>query len=182
MNVTTRIEALGHHYNIHCVKRNSRNLITRIEQCDYSTLERLSTPYYFQLGYYRSLAHIIGEVTPTFSDYDISVRPTWINYNVVSFTSPPTHSSLAFDYEQSYCGANYVGRNQTVISSDPFIQSGEPTQNAFVESFNGKIRDSCLNLQRFRDLIVARKIIDQWRSHYSTERPHISLCNPPIYN
>lgn len=56
-----------------------------------------------------------------------------------------------------------------------FTQPGKPTQNAFVESFNGKFRDSCLNLQWFRDLHDARRIIDQWRDHYNTERPHSSL-------
>lgn len=56
-----------------------------------------------------------------------------------------------------------------------FIQPGKPTQNAFIESFNGKFRDSCLNLQWFRDLNDAKRIITKWRDHYNTERPHSSL-------
>ena len=56
-----------------------------------------------------------------------------------------------------------------------FIQPGKPTQNAFVESFNGKFRDSCLNQHWFRSLNDATKIIDLWRAHYNNERPHSSL-------
>ncbi len=56
-----------------------------------------------------------------------------------------------------------------------FIQPGKPTQNAFVESFNGSFRDSCLNQHWFRDLVDARCIIDAWRQHYNEERPHSSL-------
>lgn len=56
-----------------------------------------------------------------------------------------------------------------------FIQPGKPTQNAFVESFNGSFRDSCLNQHWFWDLVDARCIIDAWRQHYNEERPHSSL-------
>ncbi|MEM8755795.1 MAG: transposase, partial [Pseudomonadota bacterium] len=48
-------------------------------------------------------------------------------------------------------------------------------QNAFVESFNGKFRDECLNLHWFRSLRHAREKIDRWRDHYNTERPHSAL-------
>jgi putative transposase len=60
-----------------------------------------------------------------------------------------------------------------------FIQPGKPTQNAFVESFNGKFRDQCLNLHWFRDLDDARRIIEAWRVHYNEVRPHRSLNNQP---
>jgi len=56
-----------------------------------------------------------------------------------------------------------------------FIQPGKPTQNAFVESFNGKFRDSRLNQQWFRDLFDARRVINEWREHYNNVRPHSSL-------
>lgn len=56
-----------------------------------------------------------------------------------------------------------------------FIQPGKPTQNAFVESFNGKFRDNCLNQLWFRDLAEARIEIEQWRRHYNEVRPHSSL-------
>ena len=56
-----------------------------------------------------------------------------------------------------------------------FIQPGKPTQNAFVESFNGTFRELCLNQHYFTDLNDARAIINQWRKHYNEERPHSSL-------
>jgi putative transposase len=56
-----------------------------------------------------------------------------------------------------------------------FIQPGKPTQNAFVESFNGRFRDTCLNQHWFKDLPDARRMIDGWRQHYNEERPHSSL-------
>ncbi|WP_127924094.1 MULTISPECIES: IS3 family transposase [unclassified Pseudoalteromonas] len=62
-----------------------------------------------------------------------------------------------------------------------FIQPGKPTQNAFVESLNGKFRNECLNQHWFRTLDEARYEIDLWRKHYNTVRPHSSLNYlPPV--
>jgi putative transposase len=56
-----------------------------------------------------------------------------------------------------------------------FIQPGKPTQNGFVESFNGKFRDACLNENWFLDLADAQRTIETSRIHYNTVRPHSSL-------
>jgi len=58
-----------------------------------------------------------------------------------------------------------------------------PTQNAFVESFNGKFREFCLNLHWFASLEDARSTIDDWRKQYNHVRPHRSLGKlpPAIY-
>lgn len=56
-----------------------------------------------------------------------------------------------------------------------FIQPGRPTQNAYIESFNGKFRDECLNQHWFLNLEEARKIIEEWRKDYNEFRPHRSL-------
>ena len=48
-------------------------------------------------------------------------------------------------------------------------------QNAFVESFNGRLRDECLNEHLFGSLKDAREIIEEWRTDYNTNRPHTSL-------
>lgn len=56
-----------------------------------------------------------------------------------------------------------------------FIQPGKPTQNAFVESLNGKFRNECLNQHWFRTMEEARFEIEQWRKHYNNVRPHSSL-------
>jgi putative transposase len=60
-----------------------------------------------------------------------------------------------------------------------FIQPGKPTQNAFVESFNGKFRDTCLNQHWFLDLADARPTIDAFTAHYNDIRPHSSLNYQP---
>jgi len=56
-----------------------------------------------------------------------------------------------------------------------FIEPGKPVQNAFVESFNGKFRDECLNEHWFTSLSDARKTIEDWRIDYNNHRPHSSL-------
>lgn len=56
-----------------------------------------------------------------------------------------------------------------------FIQPGKPTQNAFVESLNGKFRNECLNQHWFRSIEEAREEINDWRHHYNHERPHSAL-------
>ncbi len=60
-----------------------------------------------------------------------------------------------------------------------FIQPGKPTQNAFVESFNGKFREYCLDLHWFASLEDARSTIEDWRRHYNHVRPHRSLGRIP---
>ena len=60
-----------------------------------------------------------------------------------------------------------------------FIQPGKPTQNAIVESFNGKFRDYCLDLHWFASLADAREEIEVWRNHYNHVRPHRSLGKKP---
>lgn len=56
------------------------------------------------------------------------------------------------------------------------IQPGKPTQNAYVESFNGKFRDECLNENWFVSLDHARAVISEWRRDYNEVRPHSSLA------
>lgn len=56
-----------------------------------------------------------------------------------------------------------------------FIEPGKPTQNGYVESFNGRFRDECLNEHWFSTLEEARRLIEAWRQDYNTVRPHSSL-------
>ena len=56
-----------------------------------------------------------------------------------------------------------------------YIAPGKPMQNGFVESFNGRLRDECLNEHLFTNLNEARQIIEEWRIDYNTNRPHTSL-------
>jgi putative transposase len=56
-----------------------------------------------------------------------------------------------------------------------FIQPGKPVQNAYIESFNGRLRDECLNANWFTSLNDARRKIETWRRDYNEQRPHSSL-------
>lgn len=58
-----------------------------------------------------------------------------------------------------------------------YIDSGKPQQNAFVESFSGRLRDEFLNETLFTSLRQARIELEAWRRDYNTERPHSSLGN-----
>lgn len=53
-----------------------------------------------------------------------------------------------------------------------FIDPGSPWQNAWIESFNGRLRDELLNSWRFDSLLEARVIVEDWRHDYNTNRPH----------
>lgn len=55
------------------------------------------------------------------------------------------------------------------------IPPGKPTQNGHVESFNGRLRDECLNVSWFQNLFDARRKIAAWRKEYNEERPHSNL-------
>jgi putative transposase len=56
-----------------------------------------------------------------------------------------------------------------------FIRPGKPVENAYIESFNGRLRDECLNSHEFGSLQEARGIIEVWREDYNEKRPHGSL-------
>lgn len=56
-----------------------------------------------------------------------------------------------------------------------YIEPGHPWENAVGESFNGRLRDECLNVEWFRNVAEARVVIESWRWHYNEERPHSSL-------
>ena len=56
-----------------------------------------------------------------------------------------------------------------------YIEAGKPWQNGTNESFNGKLRDECLNLEWFRHRLEAQVVIEQWRQQYNEQRPHSSL-------
>ncbi len=56
-----------------------------------------------------------------------------------------------------------------------FIRPGKPVENAFIESFNGRLRDECLNVHQFASLGDAQAIIEAWRVDYNHRRPHSSL-------
>ena len=70
----------------------------------------------------------------------------------------------------------WAHRNGVVLR---LIEPGKPNQNAYVESFNGRLRDECLNEHWFTSLAHARTEIERWRREYNEERPKKSLGGLP---
>ncbi len=66
-----------------------------------------------------------------------------------------------------------------VGATTAFIEPGSPWENGYVESFNGKMRDELLNMEVFNTIAEAKVLIEQWRRHYNTVRPHSSLRYRP---
>ena len=58
-----------------------------------------------------------------------------------------------------------------------FTRPGKPTDNGLCESFNGRLRDECLNVNEFQNMAEAKRIIEAWRVDYNEHRPHSSLGN-----
>ena len=58
-----------------------------------------------------------------------------------------------------------------------FSRPGKPTDNAFIESFNGRLREECLNQHWFSSLDEARRLTEAWREDYNRQRPHSALGN-----
>jgi putative transposase len=60
-----------------------------------------------------------------------------------------------------------------------YIEPGSPWENGYCESFNGKLRDECVNGEIFYTLTEAQVVVKQWRIHYDTKRPHSALGYRP---
>jgi putative transposase len=59
-----------------------------------------------------------------------------------------------------------------------FIRPGKPVENSYIESFNGRLRDECLNVEVFLDLADAQSTIEKWRRRdYNQQRPHSALAD-----
>lgn len=89
----------------------------------------------------------------------LGARPTTLQCD-----NGPEFTSKALD---QWAYANHVTLH--------FTRPGKPTDNCFVESFNGRFREECLNANWFADLADARRVIGNWRADYNDVRPHGSL-------
>src|ERR1700685_1254143 len=79
-------------------------------------------------------------------------------------------------------GSEFAGRVMEVWAYETgvkldFIRPGRPVQNGYIESFNGRLRDECLNVEVFLDLADARSKIERWKRDYNQERPHSALAD-----
>ena len=90
-------------------------------------------------------------------------------------THAPVARSITVDY-----GTEFMSRALEDWAYAPgvqldFIRPGEPAENAFIEAFNGRLRDECLNVHQLTSLADAQAKIEAWRVDYSQRRPHSSL-------
>lgn len=83
--------------------------------------------------------------------------------------------SITVDNGSEFCSRvmdEWAYRNQVKLD---FIRPGKPVENNYIESFNGRLRDECLNVHLFFDLEDAQDKLDRWRKDYNMNRPHGSL-------
>jgi putative transposase len=79
-------------------------------------------------------------------------------------------------------GSEFAGRamdywaHQVGVKLD-VIRPGKPVENSYIESFNGRLRDKCLNVEVFLDLADAQSKIEKWRLDYNEQRPHSALAD-----
>ena len=101
-----------------------------------------------------------------------------------SLGARPCVTVLPITPKRIYCdsdsGSEFVGRLVDLwayangVTLD-FSRPGKPTDNAFIESFNGSLRDECLNVDWFDDLTDAKEKLQAWRREYNESRPHRSF-------
>jgi putative transposase len=98
-----------------------------------------------------------------------------ILYGLVRLRGKP--KSLRVDNGQEFAGRlldHWAYLNGVEID---FSRPGKPTDNAFIEAFNARLRAECLNASWFLSLADARQHLEEWRCHYNEERPHSALGN-----
>lgn len=81
------------------------------------------------------------------------------------------------DNGPEFAGLAMLGWAKSLSIDWHYIEPGKPQQNAFIESFNGRLRDEMLNETLFTSLAQARVELEHWRRDYNTERPHSALGN-----
>ncbi len=95
------------------------------------------------------------------------------SYSSESF--PKLLNKLRCDNGPEMSSKEFMDRAYRYNIAIEYIQPGKPVQNAFIESFNSRFRDECLNEELFFDLQDAKKKIEKWHRYYNEERPHSSI-------
>ncbi|MBX3303806.1 MAG: integrase core domain-containing protein [Nitrospira sp.] len=91
-------------------------------------------------------------------------------YRILTVVDQRSRSSPVIE-----AGCRMSGEIVSRVLDIDFIRPGKPVENAFIESFNGRLRDKCLNVHQFASLAEVQAIIEAWRVDYNTRRPHSSL-------
>ena len=95
------------------------------------------------------------------------------------FIARGTPAHIRSDNGPEFVATAVKGWINGVGAKTAYIEPGSPWENGYVESFNGKLRDELLNAEVFNTLAEAKVLIEQWRVHYNTVRPHSSLGYQP---
>ena len=127
-------------------------------------------------------------VVDTFSRFSLVVDPRF-SYRGEDVVATLDRACRSMGYPKTIRvdqGSEFISRDldlwayQRGVELD-FSRPGKPTDNAFIESFNGKFRSECLNAHWFLTLDDARSKMEEWRKDYNTVRPHSAIGNkPPI--
>lgn len=109
-------------------------------------------------------------VSPSILAQDVIATLTLIfsNRSAPVFLRSDNGSEFTAQSVQTWLEQNKVG--------PAFIPPGQPWKNGFIESFHDKFRDECLEREWFQSFLEAQVIIEAWRLHYNTQRPHSSLA------
>ena len=91
----------------------------------------------------------------------------------------PAKSTFPMCYGPEFVAKAVRGWIAGVGAKTAYIAPGSPWENGYVESFNGKLRDELLDAEVFNTLAEAEVLIERWRRHYNTARPHSSLGYRP---
>ncbi|KVO22198.1 hypothetical protein WJ73_33285 [Burkholderia ubonensis] len=102
------------------------------------------------------------------------LRPTLAEV-VVTLLQPYLPASITVDNGPEFAGKVLDAWAYEAGVTLSFIRPGKPVENAYIESFNGRFRDECLNEHWFVSMRYAKRLIEEWRVEYNTERPHSSL-------
>lgn len=94
---------------------------------------------------------------------------------LIEFYGKP--KAILSDNGPEFTGKTYQGWAESKGIRVLYIRPGRPSENGFIESFNSRVRDECLNRNTFASLEDAGDILEKWRIYYNEKRPHSSLGN-----
>jgi len=110
----------------------------------------------------------------------ILVATSILSQDVIAFLSVILQQRSAPVFLRSDNGSEFTAESVQIWLQQnkvgpAFIPPGQPWKNGFIESFHDKFRDECLRREWFQSLLDAHVVIEDWRLHYNTQRPHSSL-------